>query len=346
MSCLAPFPDVSVFAFDPVAEAAPLCAAATIEVAGRGALVLPDEALAQTVDLARARAGLGVASGPVWVRLRGGATRSADGDSYIGVAGEAWVPVLDHAALGGTFLGFTGEVGLVPDPWVLAGNRAWKLDALAPTFAEGLGWIAPSDAGAAIGWRGLGDRLDVRATLVSGEGANRRERNEGKDLAGSLGLAPLGTPALVVTLYGRNGSRGLGYVPAHRAGARVSGEVERFAYGLEGLLAWGVGDDATRSPSAASAWMRIQPLGPLLVAARVDGWSEDLDRPDALAWRALAGVGAAIDVPGGALVALAGADHLARGEAVAPFAGAPVAAASTTLYLHVGIELGVRTESR
>jgi hypothetical protein len=346
MACVAPFPDASVFAYDDPPVAGPPCAAGVLDIAARGAVVVPDEAIGQVVDLTRARAGLGVASGPVWARLRLGATRSADADSYVGIAGEAWVPVVEHAAVGGTWRGFTGEVGLVPDPWVYAGNRAWGLDALTPTFAEGLAWIPASDAGASLWWRGFGDRVDLTATLVSGEGANRRERNEGKDVAGSLSVAPMGTSALVVSVYGRNGSRGLGYVPAHRAGARVSGEVGRFGYGVEGLLAWGVGDDATRAPSAASAWLRARPIGPLLLALRGDAWSEDLARPEALAWRALGGAGVSVDVPGGALVALAGADHVAFGEAVAPFPGAPVAAASTTVYLHVGLELGVRSEVR
>jgi hypothetical protein len=315
VSCVRPFPDAPVFAFDPAPEAGELCAAANVEVAGRGSIVIPDAALSQMVDLGRARAGLGVGSGPFWARVRANATRSADADSYIGIAGEAWVPAFDHAALGGTALGFSGEFGLVPDPWVLAGNRSWGLDALAPTTAEALGLVAPSDAGFAARWTGLDGRLDVTGTLTTGEGAKFRERNEGKDLTGALSVAPFANAALVATVYGRNGSRGLGYVPAHRVGARVAGTVERYRYGLEGMGAWGVGDDATRTPSVGSAWIHVSPLVPLLVVARADAWSEDSSRADALAWRALGGAGVTVRVPGGAFTAMLGADHAAAGAA-------------------------------
>ena len=355
MSCVAPFPDVAVHAFDPALaplsrEDGRLCAAGLVDIAGRGAVVLPDEALSQTVDLARARVGFGVASGPAWARVRATATRSADDDSYIGVAGEAWVPALDAATVGATFSGFSGEVGIVADPWVVSGNRAWGLSSLAPTFAEGLGWVAPSDAGLALRWTGLGDRVDVVGVLSSGEGANRRERNEGKDLSGALSVAPFASPALVVSLYGRNGSRGLGYVRAHRVGARVAGEVPlpadgtRIAYGGEGLVAWGIADDGERAPIGGSAWVRAQPMGPLVVTARADTWSEDITNPDAAAWRALGGAGVAVNVGAGTRCALAGADHTTRGDAVAPFPGAPAGAASTTLFLHVGLSLSAHLE--
>lgn len=345
MSCLPTFPDAPVFAFDEVHEAGPLCTAGAVDVAGRGAFVFPDAAIAQTLDLQRARVGLGIASGPVRARVRTGAVRSADEDSYIGVAGEAWVAVVEQAAVGGAWRGFSGEVGLVPDPWVAAGDRAWGLDALAPTFAAEAGWIAPSDAGAAAAWRGLDDRVGVDVTLVSGEGANRRERNEGKDLAGSVAVAPLGTPALVVSAYGRNGSRGLGYVPAHRAGLRAAGELARVSWGAEGLMAWGVGDEAERAPISGSAWLRAQPIGPLLVAVRADAWTEALGEADARSLRGLAGLGARVEVPGGAFVALGGVDHSSLGDGVAPFAGAPAAASSTTVYVYAGLELGVRAEA-
>ncbi|MDP2310672.1 MAG: hypothetical protein Q8P18_31940 [Pseudomonadota bacterium] len=344
---MASIPEAAVYAFDPALAATSgnrVCAGASIEVAGRGAVVVPDEALSQTLDLSRARIGLGVASGPAWVRIRTSATRSADDDSYIGVAGEAWVPALDGAVVGATFAGFSGEVGIVPDPWVAAGSRAWGLDALVSTFAESLAWMPPSDAGLSLRWTGLGDRVDVVGVLSSGEGANHRERNEGKDLSGALSVAPLASSALVVTLYGRNGSRGLGYVRAHRVGARVAGELDRFAYGGEALLAWGIGDDALRAPIGGSAWVRARPLGPLLLAARGDTWTEDFGDPDAFAWRALGAAGVAVDVGAGTLYALAGADHTARGEAVSLFPGAPAGAAATTLYLHVGLELSARLE--
>jgi hypothetical protein len=355
MSCVAPFPDVAVHAFDPALAPLPrkagrVCVAGLVDVAGRGAVVLPDEALSQTIDLARARVGLGVAAGPAWVRVRTSATRSADDDSYIGVAGEAWVPALDAAAVGATFHGFSGEIGIVADPWVVAGNRAWGLSALAPTFAEGLAWMPASDAGLSLRWTGLGDRLDVVGVLSSGEGANRRERNEGKDISGALSVAPFASPALVVSLYGRNGSRGLGYVRAHRVGARVDGEVPlpaegtSIAYGAEGLLAWGIADQGERAPVGGSAWLRVQPVGPLVVAARADTWTEALDDPDAAAWRALGAAGIALDVGAGTLFALAGADHTARGEGVSPFPGAPAGAAATTLFLHVGLALSARLE--
>lgn len=344
MSCPAHLPEAPVFAFDEALEAGPRCAGAAVEVAGRGAIVFPDASVARTLELDRARVGFGIGSGPLRARVRTGAVRSADEDSYIGVAGEAWVPVVEQAAVGAAWRGLSGEVGLVPDPWVAAGDRAWGLDALATTFASEAGWIAPSDAGAAVAWRGLEDRVGVDLTVVSGEGANRRERNEGKDLAGSVAVAPFGTPALVVSAYGRNGSRGLGYVPAHRAGLRAAGEIARLSWGVEGLLAWGVGDEAERAPISGSAWLRAQPVGPLLVAARADAWSESFGDADARALRGLGGLGARVEVPGGAFVALAGVDRLSLGDGVAPFAGATAAASSTVVFVHVGLELGVRAE--
>ena len=344
MSCLAPFPAATVFGFDPPQAQSDPCAAVQVEVAARGAVVLPDEAVGTTLDLARARIGLGAASGPVWVRVRTDAARSADEDSYVGISGEAWVPVVAEAAAGGSVFGFRAEVGLVPDPWVSAGNRAWGLGARGRTAAEELEGTPATDAGVSLAWSGVADRLGAEATLTSGEGANRRERNEGKDIAGAVNVAPFGNAGLVISLYGRNGSRGLGYTRAHRAGLRIAGERPRLAYGAEVLQAWGVGDDALREPGAASLWLRARPVGPLLVAARADAWSEELMRSDALGWRALGAAGVALDVPGGSFSALAGADHLSLGPAVAPFAGTSSGASSTSLYLHVELRLDFSTE--
>jgi hypothetical protein len=337
------FPSAPVFAFDAPGPPGGHHWAALMEVAGVGAVVLPDEAVSQTLELSRARVAAGLAADPAWVRFRLDATRSAGEGSYIGVDGEAFVPRVDEAAAGARWRGLSGEVGLVADPWIAAGNRAWALDALLPTFASQQAWIASSDAGLAVRWQDRASRVAIDATLVTGEGANRRERNEGKDVAGGVSTAPLGNAALVVSLYGRYGSRGAAYAPQNRVGARVAGEVGRFGYGLEGLKAWGVETDGSREPVELSAWVSARPVSVLLVAGRADVWSEDTERDDAMGWRAMAGSGVRLPLPDGALHLLIGVDHEEQGEGIAPFPGGDTAGSSTTtLFLHAAIKLGAR----
>lgn len=351
MSCAALLPAAVLAGWAPApAEAPARCVAGEVEVAGRLQWVDPDPGLATAFELPRARLSLGAWHRWVSANLRLGVVRSAGEGGYVGVEGEAFVPTLEAAEAAITWApaGLRLALGAVPDVWVHSGDRAWGQSALWGELGDSLGWMDRSDLGLRVDWTGLGGRLAATGSFTTGEGTNFRERNEGKDLAGLVAFAPFAasaTPrALVVELYGRDGSRGLGYAPDSRVGARVAGELPRFGYGAEVLAAWGVAGDGSREPVGASAWVRGRPLGPLVATARVDGWSEDLDHDAAASVSALAAAGVqlpfAADADRGAQATLlAGARHTEVGRAVTVVPGADTLESGTTLFLQLDVTL-------
>lgn len=324
------------------APAASRCAAVELAVAGRAAFVEPDPGLAMRFELPRARLGAGFAAGWATANIRLGVVRSAGEGSYVGVNGEAFVPALEsaEAALVWAPAGLRVGLGAVPDLWVQPGDRAWGQSALWAEMGDALGWMDTADLGLRADWTGLDGRLAAAASVTTGEGVEFQERNEGKNLAATVAIAPFATTAtpraLVVELYARDGSRGLGYAPDSRVGGRLAGELPRLGYGTELLAAWGVGGDGRREPIGASAWLRGHPVGPLLLVARVDGWSEDLARDSATSVSVLGAAGAELPLGGANRAAvLLGARHSSIGSAVTTVAGADTIDSGTTFFLQL-----------
>lgn len=347
MICAPPF-EASRSEIVPLAAEAvanPPCAWLRLDLAGRAGLAFPDVGISRTLTLPRAHAEGGLAFDD-WAAARLGVAvvRSGGEAGYVGVDGEALVPEVQVAEARGGYApwGLGIGAGVVDDPWVATGDAAWGLRDLSPTLGEAVGWMDSSDVGGWVGWTGPGRTAAARVDLTAGEGARYRERNEGKDLAGTVIVRPF--PAaperLVVTAFVRDGSRGLGLARDHRAGVRVSGGGGPVSLGAEGLAAWGVGGDATRQPIGGSAWGTVRPWGPLLAVARLDLTTEAMGAPDAGTSVLL--VASGVELPGGTLHPLrvvAGYSRTRVGSAVAQVAGASALEDGDALFLQVGVSL-------
>ena len=229
--------------------------------------------------------------------------------------------------------GFLAGVGLVDDPWIVAAERGW-LRAVAPSFGEEAGWMNRSDLGLWVGYRR--GPLVVRADLSSGEGSFLRERNEEKNLSGSLWLRPI--PALAFAVYGRQGFTGLQAVSSHRVGGQVHaflGEENGVQLGLEVLKAWGVDGEERREPLGGSLWAVGAPWGPLQVFARGDLASEELGEEKATSGSLRVGGGVAF----GPARLLGGWEYRWAGEDVAVAAGAGDSTDMNVFYVQLDVDL-------
>lgn len=334
-------------------EAAPLHAeapahptlAARLDLAGRYARLLPDAGVSQALTLPRAKVGVGAGVGPASGRVLLAAVRSGGDADYVGVEGEALLAEVQvaEARLDLRGAGLAVGAGLVDDGWVVTGERAWGLPAVAPALGESLGWLDRSDVGGWAGWTSPGRELAVRAELTTGEGARGRERNDGKDLGGIVTARPLADhpDALVVQVYGRQGSRGLAAARDHRVGARVSGATPWADAGVEALAAWGVDGDAERAPWALSGWAVAHPWRGAVGLVRYDRAVEVAGDPEAVTGTVHLGAGwDVVDGPDAGRLLL-GWSYTRAGDAVAAVAGADALAAGHALHLQLDLSIGV-----
>ena len=323
MSCLAAYTET-------IAED---CLAARAEVAGRFSQQLPDVGISRSFSLPRARLELAGGYRLAQLHLAATALRSGGEEGYIGIAGEAIVPAFQVIEARVEHRGFLAGVGLVDDPWTVLAERGW-LRSVAPSFGEEAGWMNRSDLGLWLGYRR--GPLVVRADLSAGEGAFLRERNEEKNLAGTVWLHPI--PALSFVLYGRQGFTGLEAAPSHRVGGQVHvalGAQNGVQLGLNVLKAWGVDGDEQQEPLGGSLWAVGSPWGPLRIVTRGDLASEVLGDEDATSGRLRVGAGAAF----GPAQLLAGWDYRWAGEEVALVAGAGESTDINVFYVQLDVDL-------
>ena len=329
------------------------CMAVDLDVAGRVSQTWPDPGIARRFTLPRARLSLGIAQHGAGARLQLGAVRSAGEGSYIGVDGEsllAQVQVAEARYLVPRW-GLGVAAGLVDTAWVVSGDDAWGFRALAPVSGERNGLFTRSDLGATASWTSPGDWASLSLTVSSGEGHQRRERNDGQNVA--LWFAVRADQALPddvhIELQGllRDGSRGLRFVRDHRAGARLLTEVGAIRGGVEWVRAWGLDGVHAAEPTAWSLWSSGQVWGPVQAVGRVDrvGWQPGVD--DASSTTTWLGggldlpVNAATDQTAPGRVLIAWQSHH-DGPGATALAGAAGMADTHTLLLQ--LELGARGE--
>ncbi len=321
------------------------CGWVALDLAGRAGLALPDVGISRALTLPRAHAEGGLALGEVAVaRVAVAAVRSGGDAGYIGVDGEALVPEVQIAEVRGAWtpFGLAVGAGLVADPWVASGDAAWGQRPIAATFGEAAGWMDSSDLGGWLGWSAPDRRVTARVDIASGEGARFRERNEGKDLAATVSVRPAGEGGAVFTVYGRDGSRGLGLARDHRLGVRASGSLGPVTGMVEGLAAWGVDGDALRQPLGGSASLVARPFGPLLAYVRLDLSTEAWGDSEAGTRTVLAGAGVELpDMDAPPLRLIAGYSGTRVGDGVAAIAGAYALQDADMVFLQVGVTLGV-----
>ncbi len=329
------------------------CVQAGAEVAGRLLQSFPAGGIDRAFTLPRSRFELGLGRGGAGGRLILGGVRSGGEDSYIGVAGESIVPQVQvaEARYRATPLGLAVAFGLVDDPWVLTGNNAWDLRAVAPGLGEDNGWLDRSDLGATVGWTAPGAWATLAVTVSSGEGLARRERNNGQDTAGLLVVRPLagvadGSDLLQVHAFYRDGSRGLGLAPDHRWGVRLGHRSPWAAGALEVLTATGVQGDGSRHPLGMSAFAQVTPPPvPAIAFARVDHVDEQpgTDATD----HAVVRVGGGLELPPHAegvapMRLLVGWERATADAAVTGLAGAPSGTSASAIW--VQLDLRVREQ--
>ena len=268
---------------DRAPDGPPRCVWIDLDVAGRAFAQLPTVGVARGLALPRARAEVGLgAGGGVQARLAVIAARSGGEAGYVGIDGEAIVPAIQiaEARYDWRRTGIAVAAGLVDDVWVMTTQPAWARVDLLPPLPTEAGFFDRSDVGGWASWTASGGIVTATAAATSGEGARRRERNGGTNLTGVIHLRPLiGVDErpieLTIAAFGREGSRGVGQAPDHRAGGAVLADHRWFAAGIEGVVGWGLRGDGTLRPAGLSAWGRTASAAPVVAAARLDRRSDD-----------------------------------------------------------------------
>ena len=256
------------------------CVFFAAEAAGAGFLALPNGATSRGVDLRRAALELGFRTQDrVQIRLLSNVERSGGPDGYIGVAGEALVPVIDvfEARWDLPAAGLSVAAGVVDEPWRMSVQPLWQLRVVAAPAMSDQGLVGRSDVGGWLGWTHPDKWVQVTVAALSGEGARTRERNNGVDLAAVVATRPI--PSLELALYGREGSTGILKTPGHRAGAHALWLAAPVAVGMEGVMGWGTPDNGLARPVVGSLWARTDRTVPVIGWARVDRGVADLDTP-------------------------------------------------------------------
>lgn len=323
------------------------CLGVRLDVAGRLSLATPDVGLSRNLDLTRSRGEIGLwGPGPLTARFAFVATRSGAGASYVGIDGEAFVPKVQiaEARVDVPEIGVAAGAGMIDDLWTM-GTDAWALRIVDLTVGERRLGMTRSDLGGWLGWTAPGDWVSLTATLTTGEGLDRRERNEGKNLAGELTIRPLAFQdevGLTVTVYGRDGSIGVETARDHRVGGRI---VARHAYatgGFEALAGWGQQGDAARLPLGGSLWAHTGPDVPWVLGfARLDLVEAQRGDTDSRSATWKLGAGPLVPIARGSrarpLYAVVGYEGAGLAPGARAVAGADAAAQQHLVYLQLGV---------
>lgn len=324
------------------------CVFANFDVAGRLDATLPDPGIQTRALMQRSRVELGVATRHnVLGRLAIDGRQSAPDTGYLGLEGES-IYVRVQIAEGRYVLpklGLSVSGGLIDDPWLITGNQSFTYRPVAPVLVERQGWSDRSDFGGAITWTAPRRVVAATASLLSGEGLQRRERNNGKDVHLLVELRPLSLvdeelqEALVVTGYGKNGSRGTLSARNHRAGARIHGRYSHWGYGGAITKAWGVDGDTERTPWGAELWGTAD-ISLLTAVARMELVDQQPGREETTDVAFLGAVGIRPqDGPGRPAHLLVGIDRQQLGAQSTSIAGGAGTETSTTIFAQVGVNL-------
>ncbi|MFT4624771.1 MAG: hypothetical protein ACI8PZ_003431 [Myxococcota bacterium] len=317
--------------------------AADADLAGRLAERFPAPGLGRTVELSRARVEIGIGSDTTSARLALTPVRSGGATGYIGVAGEALVPTVQiaEARIASPALGLAGGAGVIDDLWTGTGQRLWALPAVVDTAGLSTGTLNRSDLGLWAGWTARERWVSVSTSLSSGEGHLRRERNDGKDTAVLVTARPLRDgerDLLAVSLYARDGSRGLSSAANHRLAARVWTEHRWVGGGAEVIRGTGEGSDPTLLPLVVSGWARTGDALPAVGWVRVDHDVASRSMADSAFTTLHLGGGPRLPLQaGGPAQVLVGWQRGMVGEAAAALAGTGARSGWDLVFLQVGV---------
>lgn len=224
------------------------CAFVDVGAAARLFATTPDAGVSRGVALPWARAELGVhTSGDAQARVVLQPTRSGGDQGYVGVAGESLVPIvlIAEARWDWRAAGLAVASGVVDDAWAMTVQPAWGYRPLLRPMVVEQGFVPRADTGGWLAWTAPEGLAEVVVSVTSGEGYQRRERNDGVDTTVVGRVHPLATldtdVDLVVAGFAREGSYGLGQAPDHRGGGLVAVVHPWAAGGVDGLFGTGLG---------------------------------------------------------------------------------------------------------
>ena len=260
-----------------------------------------DGQTANAFTLDRAALGLGFDWRALVSEIGLDVVRSAEGQSQLGVDGNALLLRARRAWLGGDaelgVVRLRGAFGIVGDPWLEVGEEAYDLRGAGPLLTERADFLAPGDLGVRLNVSVWQQRLWVELAVLNGEGFSEIELNETKDL-----LAVVGTDAWQSELFGhpaylrlavayRSGSVGAGDAANSRVHALLAFASARARLGAEYVHAFGYLGQGDRDASGLTLYLSGEPaLGWLGLLARYDRVDADLSADDAVSHRIEAGV--------------------------------------------------------
>ena len=121
--------------------ALPECSAVSLDVAGRGWMMLPQTGIPTDFALHRAGIGLGFAQGDLHGRVQIGHIQTGGTNNYIGIGGESNVYRIQLASVQYRPVDSVQlSAGIVEDLWVESGNHTWNYRNIEATATEHHGW--------------------------------------------------------------------------------------------------------------------------------------------------------------------------------------------------------------
>jgi len=313
------------------------CVYGDLDVGTRYAALFPDTGLSRGFELARLRGEVGARFGGLSVRASVLPARSGGADGYVGIAGEAVVPIwqvlearYDVPRYGLAFAGgMVDHIGLMPI------QGAWGQVAVARPMLTDQGFENRSDLGGWASWTAPDSWVTATVSLTSGEGSNRRERNDGVDTTATLRVRPI--DGLTVMAWGREGSDGLLQARDHRVGGAAWYQHPWVVVGADGMRGWGLGGDGLQEPAGISAWARTGTRSPVVGWARVDRVTNQLGVEGAGGTVSRLVAGPKLPpATGGLGYLVVGWEGRSLGEAAAPVAGGAATSGTNTLFVQLG----------
>ena len=328
--------DPQVDTREDVEAAVGTCVTGDLDVGGRFAAQFPDTGLSRGFSLARFRGEVAARHRGLTVRTALTPARSGGGDGYVGIHGEAIVPIFQIAEVRYDLAryGLAVAGGLVDDVALMPIQAAWGTIFIARPMLSDQGWENRSDAGGWLSWTAPGGVATATVSLTTGEGANRRERNDGVDTTATLRVRPV--EGLTLMGWGREGSDGLLKAREHRVGGAVWYQHPYLVVGVDGVRGWGLQGDGALQPAGVSAWARTGPRAPVVGWARLDRVTNQLSMQGGGGTIARVGVGPRLPLDAGPGYLVVGWEGRSLGAAAALVAGGEVASGIDTLFVQLG----------
>lgn len=239
-----------------------------------------DTDLAHDFDVPRTHASLTADYEHARARIVLEAVRSASEGSLLGVAGDSLVLRLREAWGGWRSPRVDVRAGVVPTLMLPEIESTWGLRAVSPTPLESARLVSPADLGVTARVAlpaGLGA---VAFAAYNGEGYARRDFNRSKSVEAMVIVRPSPTGVLSPLCFAASyiaGTSGAGDVRADRVIAAALWRGARVRGGASFTYAWGVDDRGDRNAWLVEGFVAAEPIGPLLLGARVTRWQRDLD---------------------------------------------------------------------